>query len=152
MGSRRRRQPICCVWVWIIPAQTKLSGFGSIPSRSCIPKPSSFVLAESLSMGEEAWKIFWDFWDVLEEKNRKRNQRYIYGYMMLSKVCRELLVAAMSKIELFKQSPTPHTSSTCGTILFSWFQDDLMNQNFRYIFSLFVPYILELYYRMFFFK
>lgn len=60
-GSKRNKQPTCCVLMWIIPAQTKLSGFGSMPPRSCIPNPCNFVLTAAKSIGWLALNIFCDF-------------------------------------------------------------------------------------------
>ena len=57
-GSKRNKQPTWCDCVWIIPAHTMLSGFGSMPSSSCIPKPESFVLAPDKSSGSCALNTF----------------------------------------------------------------------------------------------
>lgn len=57
----------------MIPAQTKLSGLGSIPSKSCIPNPIILVLAACKSIGELALNIFWDLcWFVLKKKNKEK--------------------------------------------------------------------------------
>jgi len=49
-GSRRIKQPIWFDVVWMIPAQTKLSGFGSIPSSTDSPAPISFNTAQWLDV------------------------------------------------------------------------------------------------------
>lgn len=65
-GSRRNRHPICWALMCTIPAQTKLSGLGSMPSSSCMPKPCSFVRTCARSIGVEALNIFWErCWFVL---------------------------------------------------------------------------------------
>lgn len=50
-GSNRSRQPTCWPCVWMIPAHTILSGFGSIPSNNCTPKPSNLFFADGISSG-----------------------------------------------------------------------------------------------------
>lgn len=66
LGSNLRRQPICCWLVWIMPAHTKFSGLGSMPSSSCMPKPISLVRMAVMSNGCVALKIFWDLcWFLL---------------------------------------------------------------------------------------
>lgn len=58
-GSKRNKHPTWCVCVWIIPAHTILSGFGSIPSRSCIPNPDNLFFAPGRSSGSDALNTFW---------------------------------------------------------------------------------------------
>lgn len=58
-GSNRSKQPTWWDCVWMIPAQTMLSGLGSMPSSSCIPKPESLILAPAKSSGIWALNTFW---------------------------------------------------------------------------------------------
>lgn len=58
-GSNRNKQPTCCPCVWMMPAQTILSGFGSMPSNNCIPKPINLFLAAGRSIGCCALNTFW---------------------------------------------------------------------------------------------
>ena len=50
LGSRRKRQPICCVLEGITPAPQKFSGFGSTPSRTPTPKPWILLRIWSVSI------------------------------------------------------------------------------------------------------
>ena len=59
LGSSRSKHPTWCDCVWMMPAHTMLSGFGSMPSSSCMPNPESLFLAPGRSRGIWALNTFW---------------------------------------------------------------------------------------------
>lgn len=58
-GSSLNKQPTCCPCVCMIPAQTILSGLGSMPSSNCIPNPSNLLRAAGKSNGCCALNTRW---------------------------------------------------------------------------------------------